>query len=80
MTRTTVHKAPIWLREVYVKRRRQPKLFTESRILIMATTDSAGDGRLEKMEVDFSAAVDEKIPKCEQLTKVIRLSQKSIRF
>ena len=46
----------------------------------MATTDSAGDGRLEKMEVDFSAAVDEKIPKCEQLTKVIRLFQKSIRF
>ena len=30
----------------------------------------SGDGKLEKMEVDYSTTVDEKIPECEQLVKV----------
>ena len=37
----------------------------------MATQDGTGDGRIQKMEVDYSTTVDEKIPKCEQLTKVL---------
>ena len=32
--------------------------------------ENVGDGRLEKMEVDYSATVDQKIPLCEQMTKV----------
>ena len=36
----------------------------------MASVEAAGDGRLQKMEVDYSTTVDEKIPQCEQLTKV----------
>ena len=59
------------LRQFCVKRRRQPKRSTRSRILIMAAADEGGDGRIQKMEVDFSSTVDEKIPKCEQLTKVM---------
>ena len=30
----------------------------------------SGDGKLEKMEVDYSTTVDQKIPECEQLVKV----------
>ncbi len=30
----------------------------------------SGDGKLEKMEVDYSTTVDEKIPECEHLAKV----------
>lgn len=29
-----------------------------------------GEDRVQKMEVDYSAAVEEKIPKCEKLAKV----------
>lgn len=37
----------------------------------MAAVEAVGgDGRIQKMEVDYSSTVDEKIPKCEQLTKV----------
>jgi len=34
-------------------------------------TDVMSDGRIQKMEVDYSTAVDEKIPECENLAKVI---------
>ena len=34
------------------------------------TDNMSGDGKLEKMEVDYSTTVDEKIPECEQLVKV----------
>ncbi len=35
-----------------------------------AETKMSGDGRLEKMEVDYSTTCDEKIPECETLAKV----------
>ena len=35
--------------------------------LIMADT---GEDRVQKMEIDYSSTVDEKIPKCEKLSKV----------
>ncbi|KAK7507802.1 hypothetical protein BaRGS_00000767 [Batillaria attramentaria] len=41
----------------------------------MATIEAIGDGRIQKMEVDYSATVDEKIPKCEQLTKQGKLTE-----
>ncbi|KAK7113343.1 26S proteasome non-ATPase regulatory subunit 12-like [Littorina saxatilis] len=41
----------------------------------MATVEAGGDGRIQKMEVDYSATVDEKIPKCEQLTKQGKLTE-----
>lgn len=34
----------------------------------MAT--ETNDGRIQKMEVDYTASVDEKIPQCEALAKV----------
>lgn len=37
----------------------------------MATIEATGDGRIQKMDVDYSTTVDEKVPKCEQLTKVM---------
>lgn len=30
----------------------------------------ADEGKLQKMEVDYSSTVDEKIPQCEQLARV----------
>jgi len=30
----------------------------------------SGEGKLERMEVDYSSTVDEKIPECAQLAKV----------
>ena len=36
---------------------------------VVKMTD-AGDGKLQKMEVDYSSTVDEKIPECEKLSKV----------
>lgn len=33
-------------------------------------TDTNPDGKIVKMEVDYSTTVDEKLPKCEALTKV----------
>ncbi|XP_050393713.1 26S proteasome non-ATPase regulatory subunit 12 [Patella vulgata] len=33
-----------------------------------------GDGKLQKMEVDYSSTVDEKLPKCEKLAKQGKLS------
>jgi len=30
----------------------------------------AGEDRVQKMEVDYSSAIEEKIPKCEKLAKV----------
>ena len=30
----------------------------------------ADDGKLVKMEVDYSSTVDEKVPECEKLAKV----------
>lgn len=41
----------------------------------MATVEVTGDGKLQKMDVDYSATVDEKIPKCEQLTKQGKLTE-----
>ncbi|XP_038068360.1 26S proteasome non-ATPase regulatory subunit 12-like isoform X1 [Patiria miniata] len=35
----------------------------------------AGDGRLQKMEVDYSEAVDKRIPECQQLAKDGKLSE-----
>ena len=32
----------------------------------------ADEGRLQKMEVDYSSTVDERIPECEKLAKVCR--------
>lgn len=32
--------------------------------------DGANDGRIQKMEVDYSSTVDEKVPQCEKLAKV----------
>jgi 26S proteasome regulatory subunit N5 len=32
--------------------------------------DTGSDDRVQKMEVDYSSTVDEKIPKCEKLAKV----------
>ncbi|XP_025086548.1 26S proteasome non-ATPase regulatory subunit 12-like [Pomacea canaliculata] len=42
----------------------------------MAAVEAVGgDGRIQKMEVDYSSTVDEKIPKCEQLTKQGKLTE-----
>ncbi|KAL8566124.1 26S proteasome non-ATPase regulatory subunit 12 [Nucella lapillus] len=41
----------------------------------MASVEVTADGRLQKMEVDYSATVDEKVPKCEQLTKQGKLTE-----
>lgn len=35
------------------------------------TMEGTGEEQSKKMEVDYSATVDEKIPKCEKLAKVI---------
>lgn len=35
-----------------------------------AETMAAAEGRIQKMEVDYSSTVDEKLPKCEKLVKV----------
>ena len=39
-----------------------------------------GDGRVQKMEVDYSSTVDEKLPKCEKLAKVKALYFNSLCF
>lgn len=38
-------------------------------------SDALSDGRIQKMEVDYSAAVDEKIPECENLAKGGKLTE-----
>lgn len=35
----------------------------------------ADEGKLQKMEVDYSSTVDEKIPQCEQYAKVGSLNE-----
>ena len=37
----------------------------------MADSISTGDTQPQKMEIDYSSTVDEKLPKCEKLAKVI---------
>ena len=41
-----------------------------SRAIKRYFTEMADEGKLEKMEVDYSSTVDEKIPECEKLAKV----------
>ncbi|BFZ17807.1 hypothetical protein BsWGS_20846 [Bradybaena similaris] len=41
----------------------------------MATATETNDGRIQKMEVDYSASVDEKIPQCETLAKQGKLTE-----
>lgn len=38
--------------------------------VVVKLTKMADDGRLQKMDVDYSSTVDEKIPECEKLSKV----------
>ena len=38
----------------------------------------ADEGKLVKMEVDYSSTVDEKVPECEKLAKVILYSKISV--
>ncbi|XP_071107256.1 26S proteasome non-ATPase regulatory subunit 12-like [Haliotis cracherodii] len=40
-----------------------------------AETMAAAEGRIQKMEVDYSSTVDEKLPKCEKLVKQGKLSE-----
>lgn len=35
--------------------------------------DTGSEDRVQKMEVDYSSTVDEKVPKCEKLAKVHNL-------
>lgn len=44
----------------------------------MADLTDMSDGRIQKMEVDYSSAVDEKIPECEKLAKVIYCTLKCL--
>ena len=37
---------------------------------ISANMADGGDGRIQKMEVDYSETVDRRIPECEELAKV----------
>ncbi|XP_064616223.1 26S proteasome non-ATPase regulatory subunit 12-like [Liolophura sinensis] len=37
--------------------------------------DGANDGRIQKMEVDYSSTVDEKVPQCEKLAKQGKLTE-----
>ena len=36
-----------------------------------ATIEATADGRIQKMEVDYSSTADEKIPQAENLAKVM---------
>ncbi len=45
-------------------------ILTRKELSKLKVSNMGDDGRLQKMEVDYSSTCDEKIPECEKLAKV----------